>query len=72
MLFCDFPKEEDALHVKLNTYLDTSIHVHHGQTLKEYIKRHNYRAQYEKERWNKWYIEWCATADLKPNRALLE
>ena len=70
---CDLPKEEDTLlNDKLRTYSDTCVHVHHGQTLKEYIERHDSRAQYEKERWNERYIKWCATAGLKSNRAILE
>ena len=49
-IYCDFPPEEDALHEKLKTYSITSVHVHHGQSLREYIERHDWRAQYEEER----------------------
>ena len=64
-IHCKFPQEADALHEKLLTFLDTSIHVHCGQSLKEYIERHDWRKLYEKERWKEWYVEWQATAGLR-------
>ena len=71
-IVCDFPQEEDDLHDKHKTYSDISVHVHHGLTLKEYIERNDWRAHYEKERWDEWYIEWCTAAGLQPNKVLLE
>ena len=43
-LIVEFPQEADVLHEKLLTFSDTSICVHCGQSLKEYIERHDWRA----------------------------
>ena len=50
---CKFHQNIDALHEKLMTFSDTSVCVHHGQSQKEYIERHDWRALYDEERLGK-------------------